>query len=111
MADILATPAPGKLAAASLTAALVAASTPATFSNDGQMLLFIRVGATPTNLTINMQPCSHGRTGTTVLPLLANTDYLVGPFPQQEYNDSVGKLNLSFSSIATVSVAVLKHGS
>lgn len=111
MAEVIRIQPGGKLAALNLTTALaaVAATSPATFANDGQTLLIVRVGATPTNLTITGANCTHGRPISTVIALAASTDYVIGPFPTAEYNDGNGKLNFSFSSIVAVTVGALQH--
>lgn len=109
MADVVIARAGGKNGNTNITAAgLVAATTPATCDNDGATLLLVVVGATPTNLTINQQPCTHGRSTTQVNALLANTSNLLGPWPRDEFNDPTGKLNFTFSSVATVTVAAIR---
>ena len=109
MAEVIVTPAPGKLVALDVAAGAVAATTPSLFANDGQTLFLVIVGATPTNLTVVGATCSHGRGLSTVLALSANKTYIVGPFPKEEYNDANGKLNMTFSSVATVTVMALRH--
>jgi hypothetical protein len=109
MAEITPIPAGGKLNKVDLTGSAVAATTPGLFANDGQTLLAVIVGATPCNITIQQAPCSHGRSGTQVFACPANKTTVLGPFPQAEYNDGNGKLNYSFDSVATVTIAALRH--
>jgi hypothetical protein len=78
------------------------------FDNDGLTLVYVKVGATPTNLTPTQQPCSHGRSVSAAIALAANKDYLLGPFPREEFNDGNGQASFALSSVATVTVAILR---
>ena len=98
----------GKAAAKDLTTALVAATTPFTFDNDGLTYLHVVVGATPTNLTPTQIPCSHGRTASAAIALSANKEYLIGPFPREEFNDANGQMACTLSSTATVTIAAVR---
>lgn len=109
MAEILPIAAPGKLAQLDLTGGQVAATTPSLFANDGQTLLAITVGATASTITLNQVACTHGRVGTQPFILPLNKTTILGPFPQNEYNDGNGKLNFTFSSVVAVSIAAVKH--
>jgi hypothetical protein len=111
MAEIIPISAAGKLSTTGLdlTGGQVAATTPSLFANDGQTLLVITLGATAGTITIQQNPCSHGRTGTQAIVLNTNKTTILGPFPQQEYNDGNGKLNFTMSSVVAVTIAALKH--
>jgi hypothetical protein len=109
MAQVNITKSGGKAAATDISVALVAATTPFTFDNDGQTYLNVVVGATPTNLTPTQIPCTHGRTNSAAIALAANKTYMLGPFPREEFNDGNGQFNGVFSSIATVTVAAIRQ--
>lgn len=101
----------GKLASTSLTAALIAGASPSSFANDGQTMLFVRVGATPTTLNMVAPNCPHGRAFSNPLVLAINADYLLGPFPQAEFNDGNGAANFTLTSVTAVSIAVVRLAS
>jgi hypothetical protein len=81
------------------------------FANSGHEQLEVVVGATPTNLTVVSVACSHGRTKDAVFALSANTTYLLGPFPTALFNDANGNVNLSWSSVTTITVGVHRENS
>lgn len=91
--------------------ALQAAAAGDKWQNDGHSLLEVAVGATPTTLTVVSVPCTHGRTKDAVFALLANTTYLLGPFPVALFNDVNGNANITYSSTATVTVGVHRENS
>lgn len=111
MAEVLPIVAAGKNSATGLdlTGGQVAATTPSLFANDGQTLLVITVGATASTITLQQATCSHGRTGTQAIVLNTNKTTILGPFPQNEYNDGNGKMNFTFSSVVAVTIAALRH--
>jgi hypothetical protein len=110
MAQVNRVSAGGKAGATDLTGtSYVAPVSPITFDNDGATLLLVRVGATPTNVTPQQQPCSHGRSANAAIALLANKDYALGPYPRDEFNDGNGQCSVVLSSVATVTVCVIKQ--
>ena len=102
------TPTGGKLGSTVLTTALVAGATHSSFANDGQTFLYVRVGATPTTLNMVCPNCAHGRAFANPLVLAINQDYMLGPFPQAEFNDGNGQANFTLSSITAVSIAAVR---
>jgi hypothetical protein len=109
MAQIAITRSGGKAAATDLTAGFVAPVSPVTFDNDGLTFVYVKVGATGTTLTPTQQPCSHGRSVSTGLVLAANKDYLLGPFPREEFNDGNGQASFALTSVVTVTIAILRQ--
>lgn len=98
----------GKLGSTVLTTALVVAASPSSFANDGQTFLFIRVGGTTTTLNMVCPNCAHGRPFSNPLVLAINQDYLLGPFPQSEFNDGNGQANFTLTSVTAVTIAAVR---
>lgn len=79
----------------------------------GNEMLFITLGATPITLTL-----TYGVGGTVdgqTLPsktfsLLANNNYLMGPFPTGLYLDSNGYVNIGYSAVTNVKILVFTKG-
>lgn len=105
MAQLAVVTLPGK-AVKEITSLLVAASAADKFQNDGKTFLLIDGAAAPTGLvTVASEPCSHGRSNEdlTQSPAAA-TQYLMGPFPKEQYNDANGDVNIA----TTISITDIK---
>ena len=85
------------------------------FSNDGQTFIHIKNGATDVNVTIAAQDTSINKQGygdvtiaNTVVTCTASQDRLIGPFPQGRFNDSNGKVQLTYDDESNVTLAVVR---
>ena len=57
------------------------------FANDGQTRLFVKTGSTTATLTVEQGRLVNGKTVASVtLALAANKEYLIGPFPKQDFD-------------------------
>jgi len=97
-----------KEAGAAVTEAEQAAAAADKFQNDGKTLLLVDGGAAPTGtVTVASTPCSHGRSNEDVVQdPAAATQYLMGPFPKEQYNDANGDVNIA-TSVSVVNISFL----
>lgn len=81
------------------------------WTNTGREVLEIINGATASNYTINIGTTILGQAvtpfGPTALPTNNTTPQRLGPFPVQ-YNQPDGTLQIDLSSVATVTVALVR---
>lgn len=79
------------------------------FTNDGKTMLYIYNGAgAPITLTLVVQYTVDSKAVTNPTLSVTNGEgRLVGPFPTQIYNDANGRVNVTYSAVATVTVKVL----
>ncbi len=105
MAQLMVVALPGK-GVKEITSLLTAAAATDKFQNDGRTMLLVDGGAVPTGtVTISSTPCSHGRSNEDVVQApAAATQYLMGPFPKEQYNDANGDANIA----TTVSITDIK---
>jgi hypothetical protein len=93
-----------------ITTPATAAALSMTMANDGLSLLHVKTGATTATLTFVPQRkmadgSTAGMSGTSLAKsLLANKNYVFGPFSPSVYNDSNGELNMTFSAITSIVV-------
>jgi hypothetical protein len=107
MATLAVQSTPGKAAAA---VTYTAASATDQFSNDGKTVLRIKGGTAPTGtVTVSSTPCSHGRSNEDIAQVVsADTDYLMGPFPPEQYNDANGMVQIATSPTTDIELAAIK---
>jgi hypothetical protein len=80
------------------------------FQNDGRMILHVANGAVaPITVTIDTPNTVDGL-AVAQLPVVVTNgeERYIGPFPPNIYNDSSGNVNVTYSSGATVTAAVLR---
>jgi len=46
-----------------------------------------------------------------VVSIPAGEDRMIGPFPASTYNDTAGKVQITYSAVTSVTIAVIKPGS
>ncbi|OXE37550.1 MAG: hypothetical protein CGW95_01140 [Phenylobacterium zucineum] len=103
---------------AGLTPAYAAASAGGdTFqnTNDETTFLHVKCGATGATVTINPFITSLKATGigqVTVAAIsviiAASSERMIGPFPQYVFTDTGGNVNVTYSQVATVTVAAIR---
>lgn len=84
------------------TAVATGAGNGHTFENEGHLtFVSVRNGGTPMNLTIFIPFTVDGQAVTDqVYAIGANTDYLLGPFPTQWYNQADGTVRMNTDNAA-----------
>lgn len=79
-----------------------------TFSNSGREKLRIHNGsASPITITIvGQKKCNQGFLHNALNTLAAGAEVLLGPFDSFRFNDPAGKVHVTYSAAALVTVAV-----
>lgn len=80
------------------------------FVNDGRTRLRVKnAGAGSINVTINSQrACNQGFDHDEVAAVAAAEERELGPFDTGRFNDSTGKVQLTYSGVTSVTVAAVK---
>ena len=99
---------------ASLTPSFAAASSGGDyFANNGKIFLYIKnanVGA-PRTVTINSQVnCNYGHDHNIEVTVPASSEELVGFFSTDRFNDVSGRVQITYSSEADLTVAAISVG-
>jgi hypothetical protein len=53
-------------------------------------------------------PCNYGFDHDETVAVPAAGERIIGPFPKERWNDASGRTNVSYSAVATVTVAALR---
>jgi hypothetical protein len=80
------------------------------FTNpDGKAFLHVKNGGgSQITVTINSQvPCNYGHDHDITVQVSAGGEKLIGPFGPGRFNDTSGKVQVTYSSTTSVTVAVL----
>lgn len=74
------------------------------------VMLHVKTGATGTTVTVaSPTPCSQGATHNLSITVPANAERMIGPFPAQRFaNNATGLVNVTYSSVTTVTVAAVR---
>lgn len=94
-----------------LAAAFVAADAAGDeFVNSGKAVLYVKNnGAGEVTVTVDSQrQCNYGFDHDVQVTVPAGGERIIGPFQRERFNDSEGKVVISYSDVAEVSVAVLE---
>lgn len=80
------------------------------FPNDGNAFLVVKNdGASDITVTIDSQkPCSYGYDHDITVTVPAGGEKWIGPFPQSRFNDTSGRVQVSYSDVTSVTVAVVE---
>lgn len=80
------------------------------FVNSGRTFLIVRNGGTAAiNVTVNSQkPCNYGFDHDVVVSVAAGAEEWIGPFPKERFNDSNGRVQVSYSDVTSVTVAAVE---
>ena len=102
--------APAGARAAVLTNTNAVAADDHEFVNDGKTVLIVKNGGGgTTTVTIKAVSCSHGRVGDIVQAITAGLDFQFGPFPQGEWNQVNGKVNMDLDVDTSVELIALRR--
>lgn len=80
------------------------------FPNDGHMLLHVKNGAAA-SITVTVKSptvCDQGVSHDLVITIPATSDRMIGPFPSKRFNNKTGYVDITYSAVATVTVAALQ---
>ena len=79
------------------------------FPNSGKEFVLVKKGVGALTMTVATPRTVDGlAVADRDVTVPANTDRLIGPFDPAVYNDSDGEVSLTFDSVATLSVAVIR---
>ena len=83
------------------------------FPNDGRTYVHVKnTNSAERTLTFESPtPCSFGVTDAAhdePVDVSGNTDEIIGPFPKSRFNDDEGRVQISYSATAGVTVAVIR---
>ena len=80
------------------------------FLNSGRTFLIVKNGGTAAiNVTVNSQkPCNYGFDHDIVVSVAAGAEEWIGPFSRERFNDSNGKVQVSYSDVTSVTVAIVE---
>lgn len=79
------------------------------FANDGSVLLYVLNGdASPINVTLDAQTYKGEPIADRVVAVAAGAARWIGPLERDVFNDTDGNVNVAYSAVTSVTVAVLK---
>lgn len=80
------------------------------FTNDGKQFLYIKNGGgSPITLTVVTQQQVDGlAVADKTYTIGAGEEWMIGPFPTATYNDSNGRVQLTYSGVTSVTVKPVK---
>lgn len=81
------------------------------FDNNGRVYLEVdNGGVSSINVTINsIVPCNYGFDHDLVVAVANGAKKKIGVFPPGRFNDANGRVNISYSAVASVTVGVFKE--
>lgn len=81
------------------------------FTNNGKTLLYVNNGSGASiNVTIDSpNQCSQGYTHDLIVAVGAGASKFIGVLSQTQYNDSNGRVNLTYSSVTSITVGGIKN--
>ena len=80
------------------------------FVNSGKAFIWIKNNDTSAHtVTIDSQePCSYGYDHDVSVQVPAGEERLIGPFPKNRFNDSEGKVQISYDGVTNLQIAVIE---
>ena len=83
------------------------------FINSGTEFLFVRnAHASPITVTINsIAPCNQGFDHDVVVSVPNGADRFIGPFPKSRFDDANGQVQITYSVVTALTVAVVRVSS
>jgi hypothetical protein len=81
------------------------------FTNDGKTFIDV-VNGSGGEITVTItaqQACSVGILHTLAIAIAAGIEKMIGPFNRQIYNDANGKVQLTYSGVTSLTVAVMSN--
>ena len=83
------------------------------FVNTGSEFIHIKNGHSATQIVTIATPRTVDGLAVAerTVSILATSEQLIGPFPAGTYNDSAGKVQLTYDAVVSLTIAVLRPGS
>lgn len=80
------------------------------FANSGKAMLHIKNGSGGSiNVTVNSQTnCSQGFDHDAVVAVPAGAERMIGPFPKGRFDDANGNVQITYSAVTSLTVAVVE---
>ncbi|RJQ09892.1 MAG: hypothetical protein C4551_03215 [Bacillota bacterium] len=80
------------------------------FVNSGKAVLYVKNGsAGAVTVTVNSQTaCNYGFDHDAEVSVPASGERVIGPFPKSRFDDAAGKVQVTYSGVTSVTVAVLE---
>ena len=79
------------------------------FANTGKAMLHVKNGASSKTVTVDSQtPCSQGVDHDAVVAIPAGEERMIGPFPKARFDDANGDVQITYSAVTSVTVAVVE---
>jgi len=81
------------------------------FTNDGRTFIWIKNGDEDDHNIIIDSPtnCNYGFAHDVTVTVTAGEDRLIGVFDTARFNDSNGRVNVTYSAVTSVTIAVIKY--
>ncbi|MED4261967.1 hypothetical protein [Priestia aryabhattai] len=81
-----------------------------TFANDGKTYLHVKNSGTgAVTVTVDsFTPCSYGFDHDIVISIPAGSERIIGTFPQNRFNNDSSMVSVSYSTVASVTVAAFR---
>jgi hypothetical protein len=79
------------------------------FTNSGREIIHIKNGhSSPQTVTIDSPTeCNQGATHDCAVEITEGEDRFIGPFPKGRFDDPNGRVNLSYSGVTALTIAVI----
>ena len=80
------------------------------FSGSGKEFVYVKNGGSSAiTVTIaSQQPCNQGEIHNVEVSVAASGEAMIGPLPEARFEDSSGHINISYSDVTSVTVAVIR---
>lgn len=80
------------------------------FVNSGRTFIHVKNGGgSPIDVTVDSQmPCSQGYDHNAVVAVPASGEKMIGPFRKDRFNDSDGKVQITYSAVTSVTIAAIE---
>lgn len=102
---------PQVMVVAGLEATLAAANADGSyFVNSGRDFIWIKNGHSSPQSVIIDSPveCSQGSSHDITVAVTNGEERLIGPFPQSRFNNTNGQVNLTFSGVTLLTIAIIR---
>ena len=80
------------------------------FVNSGREFIHVKNGHTsPQTVTVNSQAvCSQGFDHDVAVEILASGERMIGPFPKDRFDDTGGKVQITYSGVTLLTIAAIQ---
>jgi hypothetical protein len=80
------------------------------FVNSGRVFIHVKNGSGGSiDITVDSQtPCNQGVDHNAVVAVGAGAEKMIGPFPKDRFNDTAGKVQVTYSAFADLTIAAIE---